>query len=206
MTGPQYWRHIGWPLVRARPPRAAYLRASSLPCETVSDPMNREQAASSFFEPLAGRDTEAQGRQVARAGGAGQQPSHSAAPAAVLVRVFGPSHRVTANRERGVLLVPMVVQWTYEISDPQAFAKWLHTVGCALRSRRRTRWRALPRHVFRGERRSERAIWANRRRQRRKRNAMPDAMGRQPPGGDGPTVRSRAGEDRSQDDRRYGCR
>lgn len=99
--------------------------------------MDREHPTSTFSTPSPGEILK---RQALKGGGSDtgrhqdtrqaerkgtRQGRSGAATAAVPGEVFALGHRVTANRDRGVLLAPMIVQWSYTVGDPKAFAKWL---------------------------------------------------------------------------------
>ena len=45
----------------------------------------------------------------------------------VAANAFKGGQRLDATRERGVVLAPIVVKWTYRVGDPALFAKWLRT-------------------------------------------------------------------------------
>lgn len=47
--------------------------------------------------------------------------------ATVPVDAFDGDERIRATRERGVVLAPTLVKWTYRVGDAAHFAKWLRT-------------------------------------------------------------------------------
>jgi hypothetical protein len=84
------------------------------------NPTDQHQAQT-FSTPSPGEILRRQSRR------AKPNKARAATGAKIAASAFNGGQRLVATRERGVVLAPIIVEWTYRVASPEAFSKWLRT-------------------------------------------------------------------------------